>query len=107
MALEINDSNFKQEVEDYKGLVMADFWAPWCGACQASAGAVQAVFEKLKDKVKVVKVNVDESHAVASRFGVMSIPTFIFFKEGKEVDRKIGLQSQEALQEIIEGLSKG
>jgi len=106
MALEINDSNFKQEVEDYKGVVMVDFWAPWCGACVASAPAVQAVSEELKDKAKIVKINVDESQTVASRFGIMSIPTFMFFKDGKEVDRKIGSQSQETLKGIIEGLSK-
>jgi len=106
MVLEINDASFKQEVEDYKGLVMIDFWAPWCGACVASAPVVEKIAEESKDKVKVVKINVDENQETASRFGVMSIPTFIFIQNGKEVERKIGSQVQEVFKEIIEGLTK-
>jgi len=105
--LEINDSNFKQEVEDYSGLVMVDFWAPWCGACQASAPAVESISEEYKDRVKVAKLNVDDNHELASRFGVMSIPTFIFFRGGKEVERKVGMQSQDSMKEILDRLLKG
>ena len=107
MALEINDSSFKKEIEDYKGVAMVDFWAVWCGPCQASAPIVEAISNELKDKAKIVKMNVDDNQETASRLGVMSIPTFIFFKDGKEMDRKIGMQSGEALKEIIEGLLKG
>lgn len=106
MAKEISDKDFKTEVEDYKGLVLVDFWAPWCGPCQSAAPIVESLAEELKNKAKVVKVNVDESQTVASKYGVMSIPTFIFFQNGKEVERKVGLQSQELLRESIEGLAK-
>lgn len=106
MAAEINDSNFKQEIEEYKGVAMVDFWAPWCGPCQTSGPIVEAISDELKEKAKIAKVNVDDNQEISSRFGVMSIPTFIFFKDGKEVDRKIGLQSQEGLKTVIEGLLK-
>ena len=107
MALEVNDSNFKTEIEDSKGLSMVDFWAPWCGPCQSAGPVVEALAGEYKDKIKVVKVNVDDNQATASKFGVMSIPTFIFFKDGKEVDRKVGLPSKEVIKEIIEGLLQG
>lgn len=107
MALEINDSTFKQEIEDYKGVAMVDFWAPWCGPCQSSAPIVEAIGKELEGKAKVAKMNVDDNQAVAAKFGVMSIPTFVFFKDGKEINRKIGMQSQENLKEILDGLIKG
>jgi len=104
MALEINDANFKKEIEDSEGLAMVDFWAPWCGPCQTAGPIVEALAGEFKDKMKVVKLNVDDNQATASRFGVMSIPTFVFFKDGKEAERKVGLPSQDALKEIIERL---
>lgn len=107
MALEINDASYKKEIEEYKGVAMVDFWAPWCGPCQTSGPIVEALSNELKDKAKVAKMNVDDNQETASRLGVMSIPTFVFFKDGKETDRKIGLQSAEALKESIEGLLKG
>jgi len=107
MAKEIRDAEFKQEVEDHKGLVLVDFWAPWCGPCQSAAPIIESLSEELKDKLKVVKVNVDENQTVASKFGVMSIPTFVFFRDGKEAERKIGLQSLEMLKETAERLLKG
>ena len=106
MVLEINDSNFKQEVENYEGVAIVDFWAPWCGACVASTPAVEAVSSDLKDKAKFLKLNVDENQEVASRFGVMSIPTFIFFRNGKEEERKVGMQTPEIIKGAIEGLLK-
>jgi thioredoxin 1 len=104
MALEISDANFKQEVEDSKGLTMIDFWAPWCGPCQTAGPIVEALAAEFKDKMKVAKLNVDDNQVTASKFGVMSIPTFVFFKDGKEADRKVGLPSQESLKEIIDRL---
>lgn len=107
MALEINDTDFKQEVEDYAGIVMVDFWAPWCGACVSSAPAVDALASEFEGKIKVVKINVDESQKTASQFGIMSIPTFVFIKNGKEVERKIGMQSKEKMEETVKELLAG
>ena len=104
MVLEIKDDSFKQEVEDYKGLVLVDFWAPWCGPCQAAAPVIDSVAEEMKEKVKVVKLNVDDNQGTASKFGVMSIPTFIFFRDGKEVERKVGLQSKEEFIGTVDNL---
>ena len=103
--LEINDKNFKTEVEDHKGLVLIDFWAAWCGPCQTSAPILETLNEKMKNEVKVAKLNVDNNQATAGRFGVMSIPTFVFFKDCKEIERKIGVQSEEALTETIKRLT--
>lgn len=107
MAKEIKDIDFKEEVTDFKGVAMVDFWAPWCGACQSAAPIVDALSTKMKDKAKVLKINVDDSQETASKFGVMSIPTFIFFVNGKEAQRKVGLQSQEEFARIIQELQKG
>lgn len=106
MAQDISDKTFKEEVSDYQGVVMVDFWAPWCGACQSAAPVVDAISRKYEGKAKILKLNVDDSQEVASKFGVMSIPTFIFFADGKEVDRKIGMQSEEAFQESLDKLLK-
>jgi len=105
MALEVTDSNFKSEVEDAKGLIMVDFWAPWCGPCQAAGPIMEALANDFKDKIKIVKLNVDDNQNTASKFGVMSIPTFVFLKDGKEVERKVGLPSQDVLKEIIDRLA--
>ncbi len=102
--LELNDQNFKQEVEDFKGVIMIDFWAPWCGPCQVSGPIVEEVSENIKEKAKIAKLNVDENNEIASKFGVMSIPTFIFIKDGKEIERKIGMQSKEEMIRKIEEL---
>ncbi|MFH1183144.1 MAG: thioredoxin [Candidatus Moraniibacteriota bacterium] len=104
MVTEIKDADFKKEVEDHEGLVLVDFWASWCGPCQSAAPIVDSVADEMKNKVKVVKLNVDENQSTASKFGVMSIPTFIFFRDGKEVERKVGLQSKEEFARIVESL---
>jgi len=85
-AAEIKSEGFDEFVT---GNAILDFWAPWCGPCKIMAPSIEAASEKLKD-VKIGKVNVDEESELAQKFGVMSIPTLIFFKNGKEVDRTSG-----------------
>ena len=102
--LELNKENFKAEIEDYKGVAMVDFWASWCGPCQMAGPIVEEVAKKMTDKAKFAKVNVDDNQEVASRFGVMSIPTFVFFQDGQEVDRKIGLLSEEEITATVKKL---
>jgi len=104
MVQEISDADFKKEVEDYKGIVLIDFWAPWCGPCQMTAPILEKVSKEMGDKIKLVKVNVDENQQTASKFGIMSIPTFVFMKNGKEVERKTGVQNEEAIKRDIEKL---
>ena len=96
MAMEITDANFSEVVENSSQPVLVDFWATWCGPCRMLGPIVDEFAEK-QEAVVVGKVSVDEQPALASRFGVMTIPTLILFKEGKEVDKSIGLISQDEL----------
>lgn len=106
MSLEIVEKDFNQLVVEAKGVVVVDFWAPWCGPCQAMGPILESLSKKLEGKAKIYKLNVDENQEIASRFGIMSIPTLVIFFDGNEVDRKIGLQSEEGLAEAIETLAK-
>ena len=83
-------------------LMMVDFWAVWCGPCRMLAPMVDDLAEKYAGKVVVGKVNVDEEQELAIRYGVMSIPTVIFFKDGKEIDRKVGVMPPEAFTKVLD-----
>lgn len=96
----VTDQSFVSEVEG-QGTVVVDFWAPWCGPCKMLAPILEELSADLGDDVKIAKVNVDENPESAARFGVMSIPTMIFFKDGQPVDKVVGLNSKEALKGII------
>lgn len=96
----VNDKTFAAETGS--GLVLADFWATWCGPCKMIAPVLEEIDSELGGKVKIVKLDVDENQATAAKFGVMSIPTLILFKNGEVVDKVIGYQPKEALQGVIE-----
>lgn len=98
--IELNEENFENEVEKAFGLVLIDFWAPWCGPCKMLSPIIDEVADEC-DAVKVCKVNVDEEQALAARFGVMSIPTLILFKNGNIVNKTMGVQPKTAILEII------
>ena len=100
----LNDSNFDAEVLQYKGVAMVDFWAPWCGPCRMLAPVVEELAGEYAGKVKVAKLNVDEAPDTSTQFGVSSIPTLIFFKDGKVVSQTVGLQTKSALQEKLNAL---
>lgn len=96
----VSDQSFNAEVEG-EGTVLVDFWAPWCGPCKMLAPILEELSTEVGDAVKIAKVNVDENPESASRFGVMSIPTLIFFKDGQPRDKVVGLNSKDALKGII------
>ena len=100
--LTFTDSNFKQEVLNAKGLIMVDFFAVWCGPCKMMAPAIERLAESYKGKVKIGKLDVDENNETSSQYEIQSIPTIIFFKDGKLVDKLVGFQSEEALKKKLD-----
>jgi thioredoxin 1 len=99
----VNDSNFDSEVLKSSTPVAVDFWAEWCGPCRMLGPIIEQAAVELGDKVKVRKLNVDESQATAAKYGIMSIPTVLVFKGGEIVDRMVGLQPKQA---IVDRLSR-
>lgn len=93
--IHFTDDTFKDEVLNYEGVVLVDFWAPWCGPCQALGPTIEALAGEYEGKAKVGKVNVDEEGSTAQQYMVMSIPTVMIFKNGEVVDTLVGLRSKE------------
>ncbi|EOR25436.1 thioredoxin [Cytobacillus oceanisediminis] len=93
------DQTFQEETGS--GVVLVDFWAPWCGPCKMIAPVLEELDGEIGDSVKIVKVDVDENQGSASKFGVMSIPTLLVLKDGEVVDKVVGFQPKEALSELL------
>ncbi|MCF7669573.1 MAG: thioredoxin [Verrucomicrobia bacterium] len=96
---ELNDGNFDQVLSD--GVVLVDFWAPWCGPCRMQTPILERLLGKVSDGVKVGKVNVDDAPGVAGRYGIRSIPTIMLFKNGAKVQEWIGVQRESVLYNAI------
>lgn len=101
-TVKISDSTFDSEVVASEIPALVDFWAEWCGPCKMIAPVLEQLSGDLNGKLKVCKLNVDENSEVPGKFGVMSIPTLIIFKDGEEKDRIIGYHSAEQLKKAVE-----
>jgi thioredoxin 1 len=104
MAKTITDANFEQEVLQSDLPVMVDFWAEWCGPCKTMGPLIDELAIEYEGKVKIVKVNVDESPESPGKFGVMSIPNFIMFKGGNQVNQFIGVKSKDEVKQELDAL---
>ena len=100
-AIHLTEKNFDETLAAHQGLVMVDFWAEWCGPCLAIAPVLEELAEASEGRVTLMKVNVDENPGLAARYGVRSIPTILFVKQGTVVDLVVGAVPKAVLQGIV------
>jgi len=103
MVDKVTDATFDQDVLKASGPVVVDFWAEWCGPCKMIAPALEEISTSLNGKVKILKLNVDENPGTAAKYGIMSIPTLMLFKDGQLASRQVGAAPKQKLEQWITG----
>lgn len=104
MAKEFTTTNFNKEVLESKCPVLVDFWAEWCGPCRHISPVIEELYKDFQDKVSIGKVNVDSESDISTKYGITSIPTLLFFKDGEIVDKHIGPASKLELENKLNAL---
>lgn len=104
MIQQLTDENFAAEVVEKGGVAVVDFWAVWCGPCRALAPQIDALANDYAGKVRFYKMDVDAARETPSELGIMSIPTVIFFKDGQQVEKSVGLKAKDQLAKILDGV---
>jgi thioredoxin 1 len=97
----VTDADFEEKVLKTQNAVLVDFWAAWCGPCKVAEPVLEELSETYKDKVVIVKVDVDSNQESTQKYGVMSIPTTVLFKGGEEIGRQIGFAGKQAFEDLI------
>ena len=100
--IELTSSNFEETINE--GVALVDFWAPWCGPCRMIAPVIEELAADFDGKAKICKVNTDEEQDIAVKFGIRSIPTILFFKDGKMVEQMVGAASKQAFEDKLKSL---
>ncbi len=100
--IELNGGNFEASIAE--GVTMVDFWAPWCGPCRMIAPVIEELAADFEGKATIAKVNTDEEQAIAVKYGIRSIPSILFFKNGELVDQMVGAASKDSFAEKINAL---
>lgn len=99
----VNTKNFEEEINANK-VTLVDFFATWCGPCKMLGPVLEQVADEVKEKASIVKLDIDESMDLAKQFGVMSVPTMVIFKDGKEVDRIVGLRQKAQILDVLNNI---
>jgi thioredoxin 1 len=102
--LDVTSSTWDTEVTKAQGLIMVDFWAPWCAPCRMVSPTVEELAKEYQGKMRFVKLNTDENHDIASKYNIMGIPTLMFFKDGKSLDSIVGAVPKQQLKSKIDSL---
>ena len=100
----LTDENFKKEVLEANLPVLVDFWAPWCGPYQTAGPVIEELAKEYEGKIKVGKINIDENQKISEKYGILSIPTVIIFKNGEEVKRQVGFVGKEGYINLISNI---
>ena len=97
MVQQLTDASFEKDVLQQSGVVLVDFWAPWCGPCRMVGPIVEDLAKEYEGRATIAKLNVDEQQQVAARYGIMSIPTLLIFKDGNPVDKIVGAALKQSI----------
>ena len=106
-TIDVNDENFESVVMNSDKPVLVDFWAEWCGPCKMLTPTIDALAEEYKDKSTIVKINVDDSPAIATKYGIRSIPSILLFNNGDVVEQRVGAVSKDELAGMLDKIIKG
>lgn len=105
--IDVDDANFESQVLQSGLPVVVDFWAPWCGPCKAVSPIIEKMVQTHAEKVQFAKLNIDDNAAVTQKYGIKSVPTILFFKDGQMVDKLVGMVTAAKLEESLQGVLAG
>ena len=106
-TIDVNEENFEEIVVNADKPVLVDFWAEWCGPCKMLTPTIDTISEEYNDRSVVVKVNIDEAPAIATKYGIRSIPSLLFFNNGEVSEQRVGAVSKEELTSVLDKLIEG